>query len=414
MLCRLSSKLFLLMLVVPNMASAWQASENVSVHGFVNQGVVKTDHNQYLGQSEKVSTSPFEVGLNAYWEASQHISFAAQTVWQRFSNKVDSSVELDYVFGRYEFELYDALNSYIELGRVKVDYGLFNAVRDVPFARPPGLHAPNSVYLLRGRDLMLSIDGINTAFEFEAENATSKLTMYSGITNSDQTFFEEYLFKNNLDSDFEHYRKTGASLFAELHTHYPVTLGVSYMGMNTRLEGGLSTMDLTLDSFLYSLKLELDSVTLIAEKSDTFSKAGNTNLPVLDPVILAGLEANNLPTYISEDDERIRKTTAYYLSGEYAINDDFSWFVRYEEQDLLQKESDIEAFLNLGYITDSSQIYTHAWFTGVSWFCREDLLINLEYGLMSGTSYLNSADNPDFSEVKEHWRMLGLSIAYQF
>ena len=389
-----------------NSVSAYEISPNLQVKGFVSQGITLTDHNNQNGNSEDISTHPIEAGVNLYWQANDNLNFAAQALYSKYGNREKASIELDYVFGRYLFFPQENVQIGVELGRLKTEFGLYNAVRDVPILRP-GVNVPDSVYNTSIRGLYFTVDGAKISTQWDTDMSTWKASIYAGERVSDKKSFESFFFRKDLDSDFKTYSRKGGAVFAEFDFEYPLELGVSYMNIKSKLEGGGSRFEFEFDTFVYSLKTEVENFSFTAEYNAIQYKTKD--------IFLQNFGATSaLAPYIASEDKTGDDAYGYYLQAEYSLLPNFSWLVRYEEQLLLAKEEDIEGYKFVGYISDGFQFYSKSWYTGFSWLISNSYLVSFEYGSHEGTSILSSIDNPDSAQLKKNWHSVRALVSYHF
>ncbi len=399
--------IILLLLMVSNSSKAYELTPNIQVHGFLSQAFTKTDHNNFYGNSESGSYSPLEVGLNAYWQATDSLSFATQAVYNRITNKENPNITIDYAFGRYLFYPTEGVQFEISLGRVKNRFALYNDVRDIPFIRH-GVALPSSVYPSAARDLTLATDGIEISTTFDTGIVNWSINYFMGEVLGRTPFLGEYFFKKNLGGDFNKYDKKGGSVFAEIDLEYPIVVGVSYSDIATELEAETSELNLDLEILIFSLKSLLGDFTFVAEHETVSFDLKNLYIPVFNPYLI-GITGSHVSL-----EDLSKDIKSFYLQGDYSLSSNFSIFLRHESHVVTDDDTFIHEYINLGYISDESQLSTLAWFTGFNWFISDDFLLNIEVGIMEGSSFLNDIDNPDSSKIKKHWNVFAASVAYQF
>ena len=64
--------------LVSSLSYAGEGVTSVDIHGFISQGYLKTDHNNYLAQSEKGSFQFNEMALNFGTDLTENLRFGCQ------------------------------------------------------------------------------------------------------------------------------------------------------------------------------------------------------------------------------------------------------------------------------------------------------------------------------------------------
>ncbi|MDW8323249.1 MAG: hypothetical protein RMK60_04020 [Burkholderiales bacterium] len=142
----------------PLFAHQTAIDEQLQVHGFFSQAAAMTDVNNVGGESSRGWAFDLrEIGLNASWRPSTDWLLAAQGL-MRWAGKVDQGeLRLDHGFVEHSW-YWDDSRVNVQLGKVKIPFGLYNMTRDVAHMRP-GVFMPQSVYWERIRDFVLAAPG---------------------------------------------------------------------------------------------------------------------------------------------------------------------------------------------------------------------------------------------------------------
>jgi hypothetical protein len=144
-------------LLLLSAAAAATAADDLGLqfHGFVSQGYLLTDHDNYLGTTESPGTLNFnEFALNATATPIDRLRIGVQIFAQSVGDYGSDSLELDWAFADYR--LTDNLG--VEVGRFKIPHGLYNETRDLDISRIE-VFLPMSVYSTRLRDVYLAVNG---------------------------------------------------------------------------------------------------------------------------------------------------------------------------------------------------------------------------------------------------------------
>lgn len=147
---------FLFCLALTLMAVSAYPLDKINIHGFVSQGYLKTNHNNYLLDSENGSFEFNEAAVNFSTQLSNNLRLGLQLFSRDFGSVGNNAFFLDWAYGDYLFR--DEIG--IRLGKIKVPVGLYNQERDVDLLRNP-IILPQSVYWEGMRDFTLAIQGMS-------------------------------------------------------------------------------------------------------------------------------------------------------------------------------------------------------------------------------------------------------------
>ncbi len=132
--------------------------QEIDVHGFVSQGFLKSEGNNFYFSETKDGTFQFnEIGLNVSTNLTDRLRVGLQLLSRDLGELGNNKIELDWAFGDYRWR--DWLG--FRAGKLKVSYGLYNDTRDIDMLRP-FIFLPSSLYPEQFRDLFNSLYG----FEF--------------------------------------------------------------------------------------------------------------------------------------------------------------------------------------------------------------------------------------------------------
>ncbi len=126
----------------------------VDIHGFVSQGYLKSDENNYLGQSQRGSFDFNEAGVNVSKNLSPQLRVGMQLFARDLGTLGGDQITLDWAYGDYRIS--DSLG--VRVGRIREPGGFYNETRDIDLARTSIL-LPQSVYPENYRDVLSSYNG---------------------------------------------------------------------------------------------------------------------------------------------------------------------------------------------------------------------------------------------------------------
>ncbi len=128
---------------------------NIEIHGFISQGYLLTDTNNYLADTEDGTFEFNELGINFSTDLTDLLHIGVQLFARDLGTVGNDDVVLDWAYADYRWQDWLGLRA----GRIKIDYGLYNETREVDMLRT-GVMLPQSVYSELWRD---SFSGINGA-----------------------------------------------------------------------------------------------------------------------------------------------------------------------------------------------------------------------------------------------------------
>ena len=159
-------------------------NEDIMIHGFLSQGYLKSDKNNYLGNSEDGSYEFNEVGINFTVPITEALRFGVQFFSRDLGDFGNNDFQVDWAFLDYRWQDYAGFRS----GKIKIPFGLYNRHRDADMLRTAIL-LPQSVYNEAYREMIISFQGaslygmINFGqagyLDYEVFTGTTDLGVYS-------------------------------------------------------------------------------------------------------------------------------------------------------------------------------------------------------------------------------------------
>jgi hypothetical protein len=146
--------LLVLVFLSPWCAGAFEVPD-VSVHGFVSQGYLKSNDNNFLTGDSKNGTAQFtEAGVVLSSQVNDSLRVGVQFLSRDLGDVGNGEVKLDWGFADYSHNDYLGLR----VGKVKLPLGLYNEGRDTDLLRPM-VFLPQSIYDETKRDLLVAYQG---------------------------------------------------------------------------------------------------------------------------------------------------------------------------------------------------------------------------------------------------------------
>ncbi|MBU0994269.1 MAG: hypothetical protein KJ737_17400 [Proteobacteria bacterium] len=131
------------------------ANDTVQIHGFMSQGYLKSDGNNYLAESKDGSFQFNEMGLNFKMQATDKLQIGMQFFARDMGPIGNDEIVLDWAFADYKFKDYLGLRA----GKIKSPIGFYHETRDVDILRTSIL-LPSAVYDENLRDSANAIHGV--------------------------------------------------------------------------------------------------------------------------------------------------------------------------------------------------------------------------------------------------------------
>lgn len=142
-----------------NIAGAIELNQygKVGIHGFISQGYIKSNHNNFMADTEGDGTTQFnEAGINFTSDASERLRMGVQFLARDLGRMGNKDVTIDWAVADYSCS--DWLN--IRAGKIKSPHGLYNTERDVDMLRA-FVFLPQSFYMEGWRDSLNASSGVS-------------------------------------------------------------------------------------------------------------------------------------------------------------------------------------------------------------------------------------------------------------
>ncbi|MBU0992769.1 MAG: hypothetical protein KJ737_09785 [Proteobacteria bacterium] len=128
--------------------------EDISVHGFVSQGYMKSFENNYFGKTTKGSYEFNEIGINFSKMITDDLMFGVQLFSRDIGNFGNNEFKVDWASLSYNLHTFLGFRA----GKIKLPFGLYNRKRDADMLRT-SIILTQSVYPEGLRDLLVGIYG---------------------------------------------------------------------------------------------------------------------------------------------------------------------------------------------------------------------------------------------------------------
>ncbi len=256
----------------------------VKIHGFISQGWLKSDNNNYYFADTEDGTFQFnEVGINFMTDLSDQLRIGIQLLSKDLGQFGNNEVGIDWAYGDYRFRNWLGFRA----GKIKMAKGLYNHIRDVDAARTC-IFLPHSIYNEAYRDTTdamtgLAIYGILPAgFEYEVQFGKWELPSDGAVIATVANGFKIPL--NDVRSE-----TVDDTVNLNLQWSPPNISGLRIVGSYmTNLQWDIITPNMTLtynvSQFLVGIEYARNNLTLSAEYGRTYSKSMTGNILLSDPI----------------------------------------------------------------------------------------------------------------------------------
>ncbi len=413
--------LFICMLSVGGVTAAEVG--NVDIHGFVSQGYLYSDENNFLADTEGGTTQFNEVGVNFSSDVTDRLRVGLQLLSRDLGEFGNNEFALDWAFMDYNLSEWLGFRA----GRIKLPFGLYNETRDIDAARTSIL-LPQSVYVELSRDINTSTNGVG---------------VYGDLSLSAGGTLEYQLLVGRLDPEVEGgsaKRITDLPGVDEIDNINADFMYVGALKWRTPLDGlilaytGLTT-DLNMDAIsrVDAVPMWIDPATMAPSP---IPGAGLPDYYIHDYTTIMDLELSSIVQHIGSVEYTIKdmvlayeilkttmdqtitipqmpaveedvKNTAWYLSACYRFTDWFELGVYYSETVYDDDDEKGESH--------PSGLKSNGWLNETTVTTRFDLneywTLKFEVHKMDGTYY---ADPNEDGTYEDDWYLFAAKITARF
>lgn len=404
--------------------------EKVDIHGFISQGYLKTDHNNYMAETEDGSFQFNELGLNFGTDLTDKLRLGLQFFARDLGTDGNDELVLDWAFADYRWR--DWLG--FRVGRIKIPFGYYNAIRDFDMLRT-GVFVPQSVYAEILRDTFSFMKGIGLygyipldrlgSLSYNALTGIPNISNETGYAGTIEDFWSFYhLNIQDMTVDMSH------TFDFQWETPLDGFLigGTFYFFNNVYYEGTLGG---------HGGYADYKGLTYMRDKSDMSGYFLLLRYTLGNAVVSGEFTQNTNKSKIDADRKLDDKG---YLSGEPLVSR--GWYVglSYRFNKVFETEYKYSVFypdknnrdgkdrypytpLNdvFGAVGSLKQFYGNefeAWKKTSTFSFRFDInefwLIKLEAAYNDGFGGFTTADNGDHSDLKRYWWLYAAKVTFNF
>jgi hypothetical protein len=282
-------------------------SDALQIHGFISQGFMVSDENNFLGKTEDGTFEFNEFGINFSTELSNEFHVGLQLFARDLGYLGNDEVTVDWAYGDYRWKNWLGIRA----GKIKMPLGLYNEYRDLDLART-SIFMPQGVYNETWRSTFNAIKGlgiygsINTGvlgtFNYQGQVGALSVSTKDGLNK----YIEE-------------------QLFAKFETYHLSTTYIGHLNWETPLPGlklaGSTFMMDGLDAEGYTEDTEFwrnQSIGVATMLSDQLSLPMPTSYEEAQQIFaLSGMDLNLVNRYVVQSIDNIK---GYWISGEFTWN----------------------------------------------------------------------------------------------
>ncbi len=398
--------------------------EDISINGFISQGYMKSDNNNFLADTDEGSFEIRETGVNFATDVGDKLHLGLQFLARDLGDLGNDEVTLDWAFASYRWK--DWLG--VRAGKMKMPNGLYNETRDVDMLRTSIL-LPQSIYNESWRDTFSTINGGGLYGELpggvayqvmigtlpfnedggvvKTMDGISELEMGSG--NIDQTYAASLVWETPLEGLrlSGTYIKTGLEIDAEASMTELQRAGLNLLALTgSEAQQEYATgilapriLDISLESWTVSAEYTIGDLIVAGEYSITEND----------------IETSRKDTGELSREPSVYDSEGYYLSASYRFTDWFELGAYYSVYYLNNDDKGGKIKFN-DAVPDE-----YGWLKDTALSARFDVtdnwVVKVEGHIMDGlaTSFPQDNINPDGTyDVSTDWNLFAVKVTYSF
>lgn len=362
-------------------------------HGFANQGVIKTDHNDFFGDSENWSWEFNDLGIGGSWKPYSRLQFSAQGIYRRAGKSSQDGLQLDYGF--VDLNILNTMDYGlgVRAGRVKNTYGFYNDTRDIA-SNKPSILLPQSIYLDNLRQLFHTMDGVSTYGNMQWDSTLLNLDIIYGKPLIDENT-EAVILNYPRPGDIENEKMlVGRAMLEDDSGRW--RFGYSFVQLDSDYEA--SANDFSSDGEA-NITLNLLSFEYNCANWQFTAEYQRRNLEY---------KGINYIGYQQDYD-----SDAFYGQVSYQITPDWKAFARYDVYYLFSDDKNGKKF-EAARGLPAHETYAKDTTAGIRYDINKHWMVAAEYHHIKGTAWLARIENPIPSQTEENWNLFTAQVSFKF
>lgn len=373
--------------------------KDIDIHGFISQGYLQTENNNYI-QDSKDGTFQFnEVGIN-FSTQMENLRIGMQLFARDFGDIGNDEVTIDWAFADYTVSSQLGLRA----GIVKIPYGFFNETRYMdPFRT--SILLPSSVYNEVYRDAFSGMQCFGLYGSFFTRIGDLDYQLQAGVAPMETDGGFARIMSVFIDADDI---ETDSSFAGALTYNAPLdNLRFKYSHYQTEfsLKGGASYLQTMLRDIpvgtpiQYNVEVEFNALS--AEYIfKRFRLTGEYNL------VNVASELEGL-TKMSDFDQE-----GWYLAGAYRFCDYFELGMYYSEFYYYKDDKDGKKHVEMGAVQNDFEVWQKDICLTGRFDISDQWVVKLEGHSVNGTAQI--APNVENDQLDENWYIYLFKVSYSF
>lgn len=467
-----------MVLLLLSFSSTWAfeipGKDDLAIHGFISQGYLLSNKNNFFSKSKDGTFEFNELGINFSTDLTPSLRLGIQFFARDLGRLSNDKITVDWAFADYHFN--DALG--LRVGKMKLPIGLYNKIRDLDMLRT-NIILPQSIYNEAWRDVTSGNKGVQIygtmwnellgSIQYQGQLGTVSIDDKSGVAytavdniptpilvtienmsvaymNTAALFWDtpieglrlgQTIYSISVKSKVQHQRSVGVQVDPVTktpvydHNNQMILLEWSQnndQGRVTNLntgeggsgavfvdaESGLDAMVVTEETSPYFLKA---FGKIAVQGADDFIKVKSTNLTssleyTWNDLVLA-FEYSRVSYNLKLGDLPAEKfySMGFYGSATYRFSELFEMGLYYSEYYRDDHDKDGKNSWETQYLGKH-----RSWLKDSAVSTRFDLtdawVLKFEYHLLDGAAWILNIDNRD--DYARYWHLFATKVNYRF
>jgi len=393
----------------------------IDTHGYISQGYLRSDKNNYFCETEEGDYNFYEIGVSMTSEVSDKLRIGIQFLSYALGDFGNTNFHVNWANADYY------INDWIgfKAGKIKIYHGLFNRNRDADFLRTSIL-LPQSIYNEAWRSTISSLNGfeaygtINAGlagrFKYNVQTGKVDIEPDGGVAIAAK---EKLLEKTNTTFNIEYIIDT---VNEEPSFVYSLMWETPLQGLKFNTTYWSLDFDMVGTALLQSLDVALENSIFRTSASSITGSVEYTlgNFIFISEYSYSKYDFEFITSLVRTPSDL--ETEGYYVNGMYRFT---NWFetglyysVYYPDKNNKSGKKDLD---NNG-VRDFNPIHS-AWQKDTCLSFRFDLsnnwIFKLEGHVLEGTAVMmkahNTVDyNPADIDLNKNWLLFGAKFTYSF
>jgi hypothetical protein len=371
-------------------------AQDIQIHGFISQGYMWSDLNNYLVDSEDGSAEFNEAAINFQGRLSDNLRAGIQLFAKDQGDWGNNRVTLDWAYGDYRFADWFG----VRFGRVKRFSGLYGEIRDFDMLRVPIL-LPQGTYYDPYRELTTLHNGVNFYGSVPVGDIASvDYQLWAGENSlsgdSDIAILLEYALdaeKMDLDDMW--------GISSELNTNFGLRLAAVYDFVYFKAEGESEVAPGMFADTRYELKNYIYKIYSIEYVYEKLTVSGEYHVEDF-------IEIVEIPFIPYESRENV-STENWYVMAAYQVTDKLAGSVYYHEYYPSVDDKDGEKNEDAGGL--DYEMWHKEWCASLRYDINDYWLFKVEGHSIDG---MGRGDPDKDGTPHQHWSLFAVKTTFTF